>query len=66
MPRTREQTIEVSVSIPEPFARELREQYPGALRLSDAVRMAAEEGCRRRQERLTKDDIRDAIEEAAE
>ena len=66
MPQSRETSIEVSVTIPEPMAHGLRDQYPTAISLPEAVRMAADEGLRRRQERLTKADIRDAIREAIE
>lgn len=59
-----DESVEVSVSVPQDFAASLRQQYPGALRLSEALRMAAEEGCRRRKEQLTPDDIQQAIEDA--
>ena len=64
MATRQEQTIEVSVSIKDSFADELMTEYPGALRLSDAMRMAAEESVRRRKERLTRDDIYTAIVDA--
>ena len=59
-----EDTIEISVTVPRSFARDLRRDFPATLSNADAMRVAAEEALRRRQTRLTKADIHEAIEAA--
>ena len=66
MPRSSEETIEVSVSLPESFALEIREQFPAGVSLSECVRNATEEAVRKRQEALTPDAITASVIRALE
>ena len=64
--RFNEETQAYSVSLPESFVEDLAEQYPRARSVTQAVYMAAEEAVEHRRQKITSEDITDAIISATE